>query len=215
MPRRWRPDIRSALPILLVACGGGGRPLATIEPIPGSRTHEGREIVPLDSTRTIRRTAEGNPAREIVPLARSGEQVSGEIRPLGGGASGSTREIVPLDTRPVTPSTSDGTREIRPLSGATAVAQVDGPADSLVGTIWEGRGLEGTITLEFLAGGVLRYTTTDESYTNGSWRQRADSVSFEMNAGYAEWSGRLGGTRMAGSAHNRAGRQWQWQAERR
>ncbi len=228
MPRPWRPVIRSALPILLAACGGGGHQLATIEPIPGSRTEGSREIVPLDSSHTIRRTAEGNPAREIVPLAHSGAPVSGEIhplprnegeiRPLAGASAGSTREIVPLGNRPASGTTASDPREIRPLGtvgAAAAVAEVTGPADSLAGSTWEGRGLDGTITLEFLPDGTLRYTTADETWANGSWRQHADSVSFEMNSGYAEWSGRVGSTRMAGSAHNRSGRQWQWQADRR
>jgi len=208
MPRPWRPVIRSALLTFLAACGGGSPPLATIEPIPGSRTREGREIVPLDSSRTIRRTAEGNPAREIVPLARGGRTsdapVAGEIRPLGTTEPAPSREI-----RRLGDTTGTGARTIPPLDAPA------GPADTLVGTTWDGQGLDGAITFEFLAGGTLRYTTDEQTFENGTWEQTGNVVSLQMNERFAEWSGRIGAARMAGSAHNRAGRQWNWQADRR
>lgn len=190
MPFR-RPVICTAL-LLLAACGGGQRELARIEPIPGSRTHEGGEIVPLDSARR-RQTAEGNIAGEIVPLrgaqARTDTAAVREIRPLGSSSGNDSRTIVPI-----------------------AVPQ--GPTDTLLATTWQGEGLEGSITFEFLADGVLRYTTSDSSYTNGTWEQRGNRISFEMNSRFAEWTGRIDRTRMAGSAHNSAGRQWNWQASR-
>jgi hypothetical protein len=143
MPQRWRPVIVLAL-LTLAACGGGQPELATIEPIRGKRT------------------AEGNIAGEIVPLAAS-----------------------------------------------------QGPADTLLGTTWEGEGLDGAITFEFLPDGVLRYTTAENSYTNGTWQQAGHLVSFEMNGRFAEWSGRIAASRMTGSAQNGAGRRWNWQATRR
>lgn len=187
-----RPVICSAL-LVLAACGGGQHELARIEPIPGSRSHEGGEIVPLDSAHR-RRTAEGNIAGEIVPLhgSRAHADTTGlqEIHRLGESSSGASRTIVPI-TVP------------------------HGPADSLAGTTWQGEGFDGAITFDFLAGGTLRYTTDDSTYTNGTWQQDGNMVSFEMNARFAEWSGRIDATRMAGSAHNSAGRRWNWQATRR
>jgi hypothetical protein len=177
MPQRWRPA--NLLPLLLLAaCGGGDPPLATIEPIRGSTTHEGREIVPLDSAH--RRTAEGNTAGEIVPIR--GARARSDSTPL---------------------------REIHPITAP------HGPADTLLGTTWNGEGLDGTITFDFLADGILRYSTADSSYTNGTWQQSGNTISFEMNARFAEWTGRIDAARMAGSAHNSAGRRWNWQATRR
>jgi hypothetical protein len=209
MPRPWRPVIRTSLLVLLAACGGGSPPLATIEPIAGSRTREGGEIVPLDSSRTIRRTAEGNPVREIVPLARGGasrgaEPAAGEIRRLGETEAAPAREI-----RRLGDTTGTGAHTIPPLNAPS------GPADTLAGTTWDGEGLDGAITFEFLAGGALRYTTEDQTFENGTWEQTGNVVSLQMNERFAEWSGRIGAARMSGSAHNRAGRQWNWQADRR
>lgn len=216
MPRAWRPVIRTALMVpslalgaSLAACGGNSPPLATIEPVAGSRTHEGGEIVPLDSSRAIRRTAEGNPVREIVPLPRgsastTAEPAAGEIRRLGEREAAPTREI-----RRLGDTTGTGAHTIPPLNAPT------GPADTLAGTTWDGEGLDGSITFEFLAGGALRYTTEDQTFENGTWEQTGNVVSLQMNDRFAEWSGRIGAARMAGSAHNRAGREWNWQADRR
>lgn len=177
MRPRWRPA-PLLLMALLTACGGNRPPLATIERVPGSTTHEikpldshGREIVPLDST----------PGREVRPL----EQDERTIRPLGSSPAAG-REIAPLDT---------------------LVVPVDG-------TTWHGSNYEGALTLEFLIGGILRYTTPNGTWSNGTWHQQGNSVAFEMNSHYADYSGRIRGTRMSGAGHNRAGRTWDWQATR-
>jgi hypothetical protein len=195
MPRPWRPVIQSALLATLAACGGASPPLPTIEPI--------------DPSRTTRRTAEGNPAREIVPLSRNGERtgaapVAGEIRRLGESGPAPLREI-----RRLGDTTGTGAQTIPPLDAPS------GPADTLAGTTWDGSGPDGTIIFEFLAGGTLRYTTDDQTFENGTWEQTGNAVSLQMNERFAEWSGRIGAARMSGSAHNRAGRQWNWQADRR
>ena len=191
MPRSWRPVICLA-PLFLAACGGGLPPLKTIEPIPGSRIHEGGTIVPLDSAH--RRSAEGNVVGEIVPIRgwHSAPAPTGghEMRRLGDSTAHGSRTIVPI-TIP------------------------HGPADTLLGTTWNGEGLDGAITFDFLADGILRYTTADSSYTNGTWQQSGNTISFEMNARFAEWTGRIEAARMAGAAHNSAGRRWNWQATRR
>ena len=137
------------------------------------------------------------PLQTIEPIrgSRTSEgNIVGEIVPIRGGQARP-------DTTPL--------REIRPITVP------HGPADTLLGTTWNGEGLDGEITFEFLGDGILRYTTADSSYTNGTWQQSGNTISFEMNARFAEWTGRIEAARMAGAAHNSAGRRWNWQATRR
>jgi hypothetical protein len=179
----------SLLPLLalLTACSGGHH-LQPITPVPGSRTTEGRTIEPLDSSRI----------REIRPL-HPGEQT---IVPLDSG-----RTIAPLDSgrtiRPVNGAAP--TREIVPLN--TEVVPVDG-------TTWVGSDHEGPLTLEFLVGGILRYTKPGGTYTNGTWQQSSNTITFETNSHYADWAGEIHGTRMTGTGRNRQGVRWDWRAER-
>src|SRR5690349_5461747 len=144
---------------LLTACGGHP-PLQQITPVEGSRTREGGEIRRIDSTH-------GNEIRPLHPGTRTIERVdSGRvIRPLSGGAV--TRESTP-------------TREITPLSND--VVPVDG-------TTWIGSNHEGAITFEFLIGGILRYTTANGTWSNGTWSQQGNTITFEMNAHYADYTG--------------------------
>jgi hypothetical protein len=140
----------------------------------------------------------GSREREIRRLDAQGR----EIRPLGD-TSAAPREIRRLgDT---TATAVRGLREIAPLD--TVVV----PLDS---TTWRGENLEGEITLSFLVGGILRYTTSNGTYSNGTWQQAGNAVTFEMNSRFAEYSGRIRGTRMSGTGQNRAGRSWDWQATR-
>lgn len=156
--RLGRRPVPLCLLLLLTACGGNRRPLGTIEPVPGSRTREGGEIVPLDSAR----------AREIRPLGTTEH----EIAPIEG-------EVVPVDA-----------------------------------TRWQGTNYEGELTLEFLIGGILRYTAPSGTWTNGTWHQAGNTITFEMNSHFADYTGRIRGPRMSGTAHDRHGRTWDWQATR-
>ena len=180
MRLRRRPAPQLFL-VLLAACGGTQRPLGTIEPVPGSRTREGREIVPLDSV------------------------VSRQIKPL----NGIGREIVPLDSGRTIRRLGDTTviigREIAPVE--TEVVPVDG-------TLWRGSNYEGELILEFLIGGILRYTAPSGTWSNGTWHQDGNGITFEMNSHWSDYSGRIRGTRMTGTGYNRAGRTWDWQATR-
>ena len=172
--RRFRALI---LPLLLSGCAAQRPPLATIERIPGSTTHEG--AASADSSHTIHR------------LQGSGSATGGTIRPLhdsGAAASATAGEIVPLrDTANVVP---------------------------LDGTTWNSSNYEGSLTLEFLVGGILRYTTPAGTWTNGTWEQHANTVTFEMNSHFADYSGHIRGGRMSGTARNRTGRTWDWEATR-
>ena len=186
--------------LLLAACGGNHRPLGRITPVQEDGTHEikplaahPREIVPLDSTRPRVIQPLDAAGHEIVPLdsAHTIRRLAGaipsmhEIRPLRD-STGALREIVPLDT---------------------TVAPLDG-------TKWQGENFEGALTLEFLVGGILRYTTPNGSWTNGTWHQVRNVITFEMNAHYADYTGHVRGPRMTGTGQNRTGRTWDWSAAR-
>ena len=184
-----RPAIILAPVILLAACAGGHPPLATIERIPGSGSRDGGTIVPVDSTRTIHRAAG----------TTSG--TNGEIRPIRDSA-GTTGTVLPR--REGAPSTAG---EIVPLHDTSAVVPLDG-------TRWQGTAIDGPVTLEFLVGGFLRYTTANGTFANGSWHQDGNAVTFEMNSHYADYTGHIHGTRMSGRGENRAGRTFDWEATR-
>ena len=164
--------------LLLTACGGHP-PLRQITPVEGSRTREGGEIRPIDSTRSpeIRPLHPGDRTIQRVDSGRS-------IRPLAGAAPA---------------------REITPLAGDVV------PLDS---TTWVGANHEGAITLEFLIGGILRYTTANGTWTNGTWSQQGNTVTFEMNSHYADYTGQIRGTHMSGTGHNTRGARWEWRADR-
>lgn len=176
--------------VLLAGCAGAHPPLATITRIPGSTTREGNVIEPLDSAHTIHR-------------------VSGQHSET----SGTAGTIRPLHDSAVSPPATAGV--IRPLEGRHEGAS---PADSTVvpldGTRWSGTTVDGPITFEFLVGGILRYTTETGTYTNGTWQQLGNTLQFEMNGHYADYTGRIRGGRMSGSAHNTPGRSWEWEATR-
>jgi hypothetical protein len=187
----------------LLGCGGN-RPLETIEPIPGSR--EGGvagTIQPIDSAAGTIRPIEGA-AGTIQPI----EGAAGTIQPLGREAPAG--EIVPRgDGRPTIQPRSG--REIERRRGRDAESNEVVPVD---GTRWVGTNHEGALTLEFLVGGILRYTTPNGTWTNGTWTQTANDLSFEMNSRYAEYTGRIRGTTMSGTGRNRSGVRWEWEAAR-
>ena len=125
-------------------------------------------------------------AHVIRPIEGSTAPTAGVIAPLAGHAAPPAHEIVPLDTSVV-------------------------PLDS---TVWAGTSVDGPITLAFLIGGILRYTTPNGTYANGTWSQVANTVTFEMNGHFADYTGRIHRGRMSGTAHNRQGRDWEWAATR-
>lgn len=126
------------------------------------------------------------------------------IRRIDGTAAPTAGTIRPLhDSADAAPTAG----EIIPLRDTSAVEPVEG-------TSWTGSNVDGALTLEFLAGGSLRYTTPNGTYTNGTWQQHAHTITFEMNSHFADYSGRIHGTRMNGQAHNTQGRSWAWEAAR-
>ena len=130
-------------------------------------------------------------SRTIHRLQGSGNATAGTIRPLRDSGA----------TVPVTAG------EIVPLRDTANVVPLDG-------TTWTGSNYEGPLTLDFLVGGILRYTTPSGTWTNGTWEQHANAVTFEMNSHFADYSGHIRGGRMNGTARNRTGRTWDWEATR-
>jgi hypothetical protein len=178
----------------LLGCAGN-RPLPTLEPIPGSRDRGiAGTIQPIDSVAGTIRPIDGA-AGTIQPLGR--EAPAGEIVPRG--EAGPT--IQPR-----------GGREIERRRGRDAESNEVVPVD---GTRWVGTNHEGALTLEFLVGGILRYTTANGTWTNGTWAQTANDITFEMNSRYAEYTGRIRGPTMSGTGRNRSGTRWEWEAARR
>ena len=188
---------------LLAGCAAAHPPLATITRIPGSTTREGNVIEPLDSAHRIHRvngaTSTAGTIRPLHDSTGAGSATAGTIRPLHD----------PSGTEPSTAGV------IRPLEGRRPAAS---PADTAVvpldGTRWAGTTVDGPITFEFLVGGILRYTTETGVYTNGTWQQLGNTLQFEMNGHYADYTGRIRGGRMSGTAHNTPGRSWEWEATR-
>ena len=177
----------------LVGCAGNP-PLETIERIPGSRQGGvAGTIQPIDSAAgTIQRV----------------DGAAGTIQPLDREAPG--REIVPRGEAP---------RTIQPRGGRETSRRRDRAAESneiipVDGTRWVGSNHEGALTLEFLVGGILRYTTPNGTWSNGTWTQSSNDISFEMNSRYAEYTGRIRGTVMSGTGRNRSGTRWDWEVTR-
>ncbi|MBX3161823.1 MAG: hypothetical protein KF773_38030 [Deltaproteobacteria bacterium] len=98
-----------------------------------------------------------------------------------------------------------------PVAHATRAAP---SPSSLAGTIWQGDDVEGSITLEFLPDAKLVYTTVTGRWDNGRWRREGDAIFLDTNDHYADYTGKIEGNRMHGTAHNVAGAHWQWNATR-
>ena len=100
------------------------------------------------------------------------------------------------------------------LLATVASAQQATPA-GLAGTAWRGTASNGSAhEITFLDGGRLRFATLgQQGETQGTWEQRGEVVSFEVNR-YSQWSGTLNGDTMEGSARNPTGAAWTWKLNR-
>jgi Caspase domain len=80
----------------------------------------------------------------------------------------------------------------------------------LEGTTWEGEGASGPYTVEFLAGGRLRYKNAfSDRATGGTWQQVGVYVQLSVG-GYANWNGKMDGPEMKGEGSNAAGEKFNW-----
>lgn len=156
----------------------------------------------------------GHRLQPITPVPGSRTTEGRTIEPLD---STRTREIRPLHPGEQTIMPLDSGRTIRPLDGAAPareIVPIGGAVAPVEGTTWVGSDHEGPLTLEFLAGGTLRYTKPSGTYTNGTWQQAASTITFETNSHYADWTGEIRGRRMSGTGRNRQGVRWEWRTER-
>jgi hypothetical protein len=92
---------------------------------------------------------------------------------------------------------------------------------NLSSTSWSGSDLldaepwtEPFFRLKFLENGELQYTDNGYLRSGGSWRQNGALVIFEMNQGFAKYTGGIDGDRMEGQARNEKGLRWRWSVKR-
>ena len=153
------------------------------------------------------------PLQQITPVEGSRTREGGEIRRL----DSSGHEIRPLRPGERTIERVDSGHTIRPLAGAAPAREIvplNGDVVPVDVTTWVGSNHEGAITFEFLIGGILRYSTPNGTWTNGTWSQQGNTITFEMNSHYADYTGQIRGTHMSGTGHNTRGARWEWRAER-
>ena len=125
----------------------------------------------------------------------------------GRGLAAAEKVTEDLDTKAVDPSEGKAVdpSEVRAEAGRETAAPVN-----LEGTTWEGEGENGPYTVEFLAGGRLRYKNAFiEQATGGSWKQAGAHVQISVG-GYSNWNGKLTGGEMKGTGANASGEKWDW-----
>lgn len=84
----------------------------------------------------------------------------------------------------------------------------------VLGTTWVGTGVRGEpLTVTFLPGGVLRYTTLSGTWENGRWEQHNERILIDTNNHYADYEGTLSGDTIKGTAHNVTGLKWTWEVK--
>lgn len=82
---------------------------------------------------------------------------------------------------------------------------------NLEGTAWAGTDSTGVKTeYYYLSSGGLRYTTNGSSYEgdNSRWRQSGDTVTMDLNNGYAHYDGVIKGDRIDFKASNKVDFHW-------
>ena len=154
------------------------------------------------------------PLRQITPVEGSRTRDGGEIRRID---STTGHEIRPLHPGDRTIERVDSGRTIRPLDGAAPAREITPLNTEVVpvdATTWVGSDHEGALTLEFLVGGSLRYTKPSGTWTNGTWSQQGNTITFEMNSHYADYTGQIRGTHVSGTGQNTRGARWEWRADR-
>jgi hypothetical protein len=82
---------------------------------------------------------------------------------------------------------------------------------SVEGTTWVGADSDGDeYTYHFLRGNTLTYTSPTGTYSGEPWEQHGNTVSWNMNDHYADYSGTIVGKTMSGTARNVTGKHWTW-----
>lgn len=79
------------------------------------------------------------------------------------------------------------------------------------GTTWSGTdSLGGTTSYTFEEDGTLSYTSRNNTYRNGTWKQNGAKITLEKNDKYAEYEGEISGDTIEGKAKNVKGLEWTW-----
>lgn len=82
-------------------------------------------------------------------------------------------------------------------------------APPLAGTTWVGQDeTHGRVEYTFEAGGRLAYTYGGTTYRNGTWAQTGDTLTWQTNDRYAEFTLRFRAGGFEGTAENVTGRTW-------
>lgn len=89
-------------------------------------------------------------------------------------------------------------------------------AVDLTGSIWEETDKYGNHTVyEFFENGFLLHKKDSWNHKNkGKWSQQGESISIEINKGYANYSGTVRGDDISGNASNVKGLKWKWRFTR-
>jgi osmotically-inducible protein OsmY len=91
----------------------------------------------------------------------------------------------------------------------------NGAIVSLAGTAWtvvETDSDGSRDIFNFMSDGTLSYSYQNGFYTNGTWKQDGDSIYIEMNKKFVEYTGRITGTHIEGTASNVKKENWTWTA---
>jgi hypothetical protein len=157
-------------------------------------------------------------------LTRAGKQKDAKRARLGLGLSYCSLFLVVVWASVTFGRTTVSTGTPRPAAQAADAAPAAGspgeagPSASLQGTTWrwESKGSTDTKEIYFQPGGTLRYTYLNGStYSNATWKQTGSDVYLNFNDGYAEYTAHILGKTMTGTAHNTAGKSWNWEAFQR
>jgi hypothetical protein len=117
-----------------------------------------------------------------------------------------------LEAKKVDPPEAKG---VGPSEAAAEKERETAPPVNLEGTTWEGEGASGPYTIEFLAGGRIRYKNLmSEQATGGTWKQVGVYVHLWVG-GYANWNGKMAGPEMKGEGSNAAGEKFTWAMTRK
>ncbi len=103
---------------------------------------------------------------------------------------------------------------LAPIGHATGRAALGSMAEKVEGTIWQGTDGERELTLRFIKGGILSYTTPTGTFRNATWLQEGNKVYYQTNLGYAIYEGVLDGTEIKGNAKNVNQLTWTWSVKK-
>ena len=108
------------------------------------------------------------------------------------------------------------------LGNANSMEAVVSGVDGIAGSTWEG--FDGSpqrrFEMSFMNDGKLRYkymngANWSPTFENGTWKQNGTEIYIEMNSRFAEYKGRIVGSKMSGTGWNMAGLKWTWSYSRK